>query len=260
MHLSLHHRILLSLGLIFQLAAAAVTIPQTPYDGNIALSDLAYETMSPLSSDLSPRGNQKRARRAVTGCPSGYSVQYSVCRPAIDSRAYRIMCNINLRPLRGTSSPWTASVLGSCQEHEICVSATVEGPPRRDTAFCVDLDDMVNYMIDSNNKNRPVSYGASQVGLPSAGSVSSYALEAVLTDSDTRLSLNASSLRVQAQKAVNVHGRIQHQTLPGGMGFCTNCARVSVDPVPEGTQSVLVDMVLETRTQVGNLFLGALEL
>ena len=151
--------------------------------------------------------------------------------------------------------------MGECLYHEICVWATVEGPPRADTAFCVDLDDMVQYTIDARNKNNAVSAGASQIGLPSLGiSSSQFALEAVLTGSDTGLSLNASSIRVQAQKAINVHGHMVYQTLPRGMGFCTNCAGVSVDPVPEGTQKVTVDIMLETGTQVGNLFLGAFQL
>ena len=261
MYFLAHHGILLCLGCILQLAAAANTIPQSASNGTVTITNPAGKAISPPTVALSPHYIQKRANRPVTGCPPGYSAEYSHCQAGRSSRAYLIMCTINFPPRQGENRPWRTLVTGECLYHEICIWTTVEGPPRADTAFCVALDTMVQFTIDTRDKNIAVSAGASQVGLPSLGrSSSQFALEAVLTGLDTGLSLNVSSLRVQAQKAINVHGHIVYQTLPGGMGFCTNCAEVSVDPVPQGTQKVTVDMILETGTQVGSLFLGAFEL
>ena len=265
MYLPTHHALLLFLSFIPQLAVAAVLGPQTPSNSAVAAFNSVSKTRSSPDAALSPRRIQKRHRRRPTGCPAGYIPEYSYCQPVISSRAYQIICVImNRTHMRGWDTPWRIAVVGDCHPDEICLWTTIEKPPI-DTAFCVSLDSMAQYTIDTNDKNkkRRVSFASSQIGLPSdGGAVGShkYALEAALTGSDTGLSLNVSSLRLQAQKAVDMHGQISYQTLPGGTGFCTNCARLSVDLVPPGTQNVAVDMVLEQGTQVGNLFLGALEL
>ena len=130
-------------------------------------------------------------------------------------------------------------------------------------AFCIGLEGFIRYPIGQTKTPivRHIS-GLSQIGLPPTGVGSSqYTLEAILTDSvDTGRLLNASSLSLQAQKAINVHGRISWQTLPGGMGSCTDCSSLSVGPVPDGTQSVAVDVMLEPGVMAGSLLLGSLKL
>ena len=83
---------------------------------------------------------------------------------------------------------------------------------------------------------------------------------AILTDADTRQSLTAPSLLLQAQKVTNVHGNLVWKTLPGGLASCGACASLSVDPVPEGTQGMAVEVMFVAAASAGNLFLGAIEL
>ena len=141
----------------------------------------------------------------------------------------------------------------------MCVDSKAQTPRAR-SAFCTDKDDFLKYTLVAREKEvERFSTGASQVGLPSTGVASSqYAIEALLTSVDSDQSLNASSFGVQAQKAVNVHGHVFWQTLPGGMSFCTNCTGLSVDPVPDGTQSVAVDVMLKPGVQSASLWLGSI--
>ncbi len=61
---------------------------------------------------------------------------------------------------------------------------------------------------------------------------------------------------MEAQKSVNVHGHVQWQTLPGGLGQCVDCDSLGVDPVPDGTQTIALKLVMMPGT-VGKLFLGS---
>ena len=116
---------------------------------------------------------------------------------------------------------------------------------------------MAKANVDSSASG--VVVGASQAGLPLTGVASSqYTMEAILTGQDITQSLNASSLEIQAQKSLNVHGHILWSTLPGGSSHCTECGTVSVDPVPEGTQRVALSVVvMDVGVVAGNLFLGS---
>ncbi|MCJ1230266.1 hypothetical protein MMC12_006938 [Toensbergia leucococca] len=219
---------------------------------------------SSSTTTLTPTHHQKRTPlRPIFTCPNGYAVDYSFCRRAISPQAFRLICTIAGRWSRESGIPRLMAIDNNCAADEVCVSVH-NAYPAGSAVTCVGLDEMVRYMVSGNEdkKTQDVSAGASQVGLPatSAAGSSQYALEAVLTGADTAQSLNASSLRVQALKAVNVHGNILWQTLPGGLGSCTECAGVSMDPVPDGTQSVSVDVALDPGVGAGNLFLGSFEL
>ena len=87
-----------------------------------------------------------------------------------------------------------------------------------------------------------------------------YALEVIVTSSDKSASLNASMLRVQAQKAGAVNGHPGKYTLPGGLGECSDCSHVGIDAVPEGTENVALDVIMPTDGGVtsGCLFLGSI--
>ena len=129
--------------------------------------------------------------------------------------------------------------------------------PYTTEAYCVSQEDFVHFSKMELGASFP-SVGASEAGLPSTGVGSSqYALEAILTGLDVTQSLNASRLQIQAQKSLNVHGHILWSTLPGGSSQCSNCGSVGIDPVPDGTQSIALDLVMELGVSAGNLFLGS---
>ena len=96
-------------------------------------------------------------------------------------------------------------------------------------------------------------WDAPKLGLPATGrGDGKYALEAILAASDMQTEMNASRIRIQAQR--NGFG----QALPKGVDECTECSRVSVDPVPEGTQSVAMSLVLQAGVTAGTVLVGAL--
>ena len=139
---------------------------------------------------------------------------------------------------------------------------------QNEEAFCVKTEDFANFAAvqteqqqageeSARGRLRDLHATASQLGLPSTGVGSSrYVLEAVLTGLDTRQTLNASLLRIQAQKAVNIHGHFVRQTLPGGMRTCQNCASLSIKLVPDGIQSVAVDAFFEAQ-KAGTLYVSS---
>ena len=63
-------------------------------------------------------------------------------------------------------------------------------------------------------------------------------------------------MSLQAQKPQKVHGHIVYHSLVGKSSACTDCPSVFIDPVPEGPQSIALDVVLETGVQAeGSLLL-----
>ena len=93
------------------------------------------------------------------------------------------------------------------------------------------------------------------MGLPSTGvGDGQYTLEAVLAAPDLRTGMNATKMQVEAQRSVNGKG----QVLPAGLVECTECSRLSMDPVPEGTHSVMMSLVLQAGVTAGTVLVGAL--
>ena len=241
----------------------------TDSTGKTSLSSSTTTTLTFPRNKLSKRATYS----IVNVCPSGYSFDTSYClvdRPL----QWLIRCILTDLSTESEDRPIWIGKSGSCYEGELCVqvpSLVEENHVFREgittSAFCINLEqDYSRYPIDTTEgsgqtSDAEVSAGASQVGLPSSSLDSSrYALEAILTDTHTEHLLNASSLRVSAQKAINVHGHILWQTLPGGLSSCTDCANLSVDPVPDGTQAVAVELMLQPGVTAGNLFLGSFEL
>ena len=68
---------------------------------------------------------------------------------------------------------------------------------------------------------------------------------AVLTGPDSRTSVFAKTLELQAQAFNMVRGKPVWETLKGGTNECGNCSSVSLQPVPQGTKRVLVHVVWE---------------
>ena len=111
----------------------------------------------------------------------------------------------------------------------------------------------------SSTEDESQSVGASQAGLPATGVGSSqYALEAILSAPDLHTSVKASSFRIRAQRSQNVHGHVDWQTLPGGLSQCTDCSSLEINPVPDGTQSIALDIVMAAGVKAGTLLLGSI--
>ena len=97
--------------------------------------------------------------------------------------------------------------------------------------------------------------GASEVGIPATGvGDRQYALEAVLVAPDLRTEMNATRMQVEAQRSGDGNG----QVLPAGLVKCTECSRLSIDPVPEETHSVVMNLVLQAGITAGTVLVGAL--
>ena len=214
--------------------------------------DTATERTSRLDT-IQFHTKQKRNSREIRECPSYYIWVASECRHQIHPQRYLNRCIWNGLPTNPARIPLAVmTFLGNCEPDEFCVEG---GSASSKRAFCVSGDDLMQWIISNSPKN--IVAPAPQVGLPSTSKgASQYSLDALLTGSNTLQTINATSLRIQAQKRVNVHGNFVTQTLPGGTVECTNCASVSLDPVPDGTQSISVDLVVE---EVATLHLGSIK-
>ena len=83
---------------------------------------------------------------------------------------------------------------------------------------------------------------------------SSQFMGAVLTGPDSRTSVFARSLGIQAQAFNMVKGMQVWETLKGGTNECENCSSVSVQPVPQGTKRVMVCVLLEAMSTAALLY------
>ena len=128
--------------------------------------------------------------------------------------------------------------------------------PGYEEAYCVSQEDFVR--IAQTKVGSSATVGASQVCLPSTGVGSSqYAFKATLTSSDVSQAVDAASPQIKARKSLHVHEHILWQTLPGGSSQCTNCGRAILDPVPDETQSIALEVIMGAGVRTGKLFLGS---
>ena len=217
-------------------------------NGSIADAPNKYAPKRLLSLE-----DSRQIIRALNSCPTGWTFVRSYCKQWESPRAYFVQC----LPYEGISQPWARGITGSCAPNELCMDSEIGGS-FQDAALCISQDAFYKKAFTKMNESPSVSVAASEAGLPSNGLHSSqYALEALLTSSDTQLLINASSMRLQAKKSVNIHGWDMWFPLPGGSSQCTNCGSISVDAVPDGTQMIAVDVILEAGTGAGNIFLGS---
>ena len=65
----------------------------------------------------------------------------------------------------------------------------------------------------------------------------------------------AARMTIQAQRPSLVHGRPLWRALEGGTNQCNNCAGIGIDAVPDGTQRIDVDVVLQAGTAAAGVAL-----
>ena len=236
---------------------AAIEISNTSAvpESVISVSSVDSSVLDAIKNSISRPGatqlqsKQKRGSREIKQCPNGYDYVSAWCRNLVHPQAYSIRCSwTGLQPY---GVVYLQNFNFNCRPSEFCVQSTLGASP---VAFCITEDDMVRWAIE-NTSSKNIIAPASQVGLPpTIEGASRYGLEAILTGSNLLQSINATGLRIQAQRQMEVHGNFLSQTLPGGMVSCEHCASLTLDPVPDGTQSISVDFVPE---EAGNFFLGS---
>ena len=84
------------------------------------------------------------------------------------------------------------------------------------------------------------------------------AVNALLTAPDDPTSyVNASRFQIAAQSRKELFGAVSYTTLEGGLVGCSDCARLSFQPVPKGTEAFLVVVEMGTGGR-GRLFVDEL--
>lgn len=251
------------------------TASTSPFD--IRITDTAGNDLSKQVDIIHHRSllstnhrHEKRARWQTLAAPAGLELLDAYCRRYISLEAYELQC-------RNSTDHSLVSVHRSCPPGEVCFQSSYLDEPgtgeRRHNVMCVSrrdftyldrqsrtsqLPDPSSSSSSSSSSHDSESVGASQAGLPATGAGSSqYALEAILSAPDLHTSVNASSFKIQAQRSRNVHGHVGWQTLPGGSSQCTHCSSLEIDPVPDGTQSIALDIVMAAGAKVGTLLLGS---
>ena len=201
---------------------------------------------SPETSGISPRGP---IFRLVNTCPAGWELVYSRCLPVITNRVYTALCT---QP--GTAH--TKSSMGSCVEHELCVDNwhLNMGSPR---AWCFSIVDTALAVVNAKQGKKTASIGAGEADLPPGSAAAGFVAEAIMTGTDPSQTVLASTLEIEAQRSITVHGQQLWQTLPGGTNQCVSCSNLELANVPAGTQRFNVNVQLQDPTGVGVMHLVA---
>ncbi|MCJ1235422.1 hypothetical protein MMC14_003390 [Varicellaria rhodocarpa] len=234
---------------------------------NVHVADQAAEDVSRDMKDIHNQHkhtvplafdrNIKRApSRSLRTCPIGQSFISSYCRDGTNTRAYTVMCKV-----LGLEPPQIRHHDSACASDEYCVDSTDwKKLGHLLEAFCIKQEDIVRWSADQNDKIQRYRALAGQIGLPSVGGLSNLLINVAIQDDDFMARLNAASMKVQAQKIVTIQGRVVYQTLQGGIVQCSDCSGVNLYPIPRGTQSVSVDMILANGIKNATLWIGSIEL
>ena len=120
------------------------------------------------------------------------------------------------------------------------------------TAFCISGHDF--FLYAQKEVEAAKTFGSASLGIPTTGQTS-YAVEALLTTNDMEKSTFAASLSIQAQKRTTVHDTPVWQPLNGGSNRCNNCASISLNGVPNGTQRFSIDATLPSGVPASHIWL-----
>ena len=77
---------------------------------------------------------------------------------------------------------------------------------------------------------------------------------AILTDPESTMSVNASTLQIAAQSSREIFGAESWSTLSAGLAACSNCERLTLQPIPAGTQRIEVSVILPEIGSIANLY------
>lgn len=209
--------------------------------------------------------NNHQQKRALTRshpakiCPAGTDFLESICTAFYyhNVRQYQTRCVNQI----------THDLMyhrGRCASNQYCVDSwgDLGHPPptfanvHRPQAWCVGQENFIRLALQQVGTDKHID--ALHVGLPLGGKgASQYALEAILTSPAGQGAEKASKMTLQAMRSRNVHGHILDVPLANGSIDCSDCDRVFVDPVPEGTTVVSLDVVTKAGTFDGNVLMGS---
>jgi hypothetical protein len=209
--------------------------------------------------------NDHQQKRALTRshpakiCPAGTDFLESMCTAFYyrDVRQYQTRCVNQI----------THELMyhrGHCASNQYCMDSwgDLGHPPptfadvHRPQAWCVGQENFIRLALQQVGTDKHID--ALHVGLPLGGKgASQYALEAILTSPDGQGAEKASKMTLQAMRSRNVHGRLLDVPFENGSIECSNCERVFVDPVPEGTTVISLDVVTKAGTFDGNVLMGS---
>ncbi|KAL8730622.1 MAG: hypothetical protein Q9166_003935 [cf. Caloplaca sp. 2 TL-2023] len=206
------------------------------------------------SSESTGSGLQKRAySRPLDHCPDDEVFTQSYCREETSPQAYVLIC------ANGDDPSW---YFRRCAEREICVGGIPkQNPPLPNgqlvpptlKAYCVSMDFFIRV---ANSRASLKTVPATVRTEYSAPKGRLMAMAAVLTGQNISESIFASSLRMSAQTS-DTSNNVQHwRSQVGGTAVCTDCARISIGPVPEKTQRFVINVVLDAASVGGLLFLS----
>lgn len=108
-------------------------------------------------------------------------------------------------------------------------------------AYCVGLESLFSWVVPSLQRTVE-NIGASQFGYLT-GRGKGYKVEAIMTGLDVHNPVNASMIRIDAQRSVMVHGRQVWTTLPTGTSQCSDCGMLEL-LVPKETQRFSVSVAM----------------
>ena len=175
--------------------------------------------------------------RIQNNCPAGLVFRGSFCRGALNPQAYYLAC-------ANTTTNRQSLLPGRCRLDELCSTRFEEVPGANDLsprAYCVGLGSLFSWVVPSW-KSTIENIGASQIGFL-RGPGKGYKVEAIMTGLDIHESVNASTIRIDAQKSVMVHGHQVWMTLPAGTSQCSDCGMVEL-LVPKETQRFSVSVAM----------------
>lgn len=230
------------------------TINTTSGDINVVNRNTSYSS----SNDHQQKRAPTRSYPANV-CPAGTDFLESICTAFFsrDVRQYQTRC---VHPITYDLTYYR----GRCASNQYCVGSWGDlgfPPPtfadvHRPQAWCVGQENFISLALQQVGTDKHI--GAFEVGLPLGGKgASQYALEAILMSPDGQVAEKASEMTLRAMRSRNVHGHHLDVPLANGSIGCSDCDRVFVDPVPEGTTVVSLDVVTKAGHFEGNVLMGS---
>ena len=213
----------------------------------------------PNHNSLLPRDHkqEKRVIRQYPArlCPPGWETVNSWCDYAHGPQAYQLTCKHSLIENVNVEE-------GRCNNDEMCFDYIKydQDQVTLRRAYCVSEWDFYQLSLPdtglASSQRGTAYFSASTLRMPSWDAHKT--LEVILVDSQERNTLNAASLRIQAQRLSNVNGHPSAQTLPGGLNECTDCSSIGLDSVPDGTEGFTLDIIMKTKVNEGKLLIGSI--
>ena len=166
----------------------------------------------------------------------------------------RSYCNRQVSPLQNSfiiecDDPDTSTV-GVCLPNEICVDGIRAGPQSPVVAYCVSVENFVKIAADKASQG----FTGTLPGEAADWEQKYLAVEAVLTGADANSpALYAERMEITAYDAFGIPTGGD-----AGKNVCTGattCASIGLQPLPQGTKEVGVDITLPVGSVGGSLWL-----